>query len=299
MVLELVKVRGRTYYIPNVTNVGVYRYRNGYCLLVDSGIDNTTGRKIIELLESEDLRVKYVINTHSHADHIGANTQIKEMHPGTIIAASRFEKMFIENNLLAGIMLYGASPMPDFSSRFTKAKEISVDLELEPGAVKLDDKEFKIIHLPGHTIGQIGVVTEDNVIFCGDAFFSTEKLQKYRLPYLFDVDKQLKTLNYLLKSEYDGYIIAHEENSLADAKKTIKLNIENIRKNIDLMLEFLAQPLTREDLTQYIINEYKLSMNVTQYFITLTSISAFLTYLMEKNAIDMDIIDGKMYFYVN
>lgn len=297
--MELLKVRGRTYYIPNVTNVGVYRYRNGYCLLVDSGIDNTTGRRVIELLEKENLRVKYVINTHSHADHIGANTQIKEMHPGTIVATSRFEKMFIENNLLAGMMLYGASPLPDLSSRFTKAKEISVDLELDPGTVKLEDKEFEIISLPGHTPGQIGVITEDNVIFCGDAFFSKEKLQKYRLPYLFDIDKQLKTLNYLLESEYDGYVIAHEDNRLADAKKTIKLNIENIKENIDLMLDFLAQPLTREDLTECIINEYKISMNITQYFITLTSTSAFLTYLMEKDAIDMDIIDGKIYFYVN
>lgn len=299
--MELVKLRGRTYCIPNVTNVGVYRFRNGYCLLVDSGIDNTTAKKIVKLLEREDLRVKYIVNTHSHPDHTGANVQIKEIHPGTIIATSGFEKMFVENNSFAGMMLYGASPMPGLMSKLIKAKEMPVDLELLPGTVKLGDKEFDIIPLPGHTPGQIGIVTEDNVIFCGDAFFSKEKLKKYRLPYLFDVRKQLKTLDYLLNSEYDCYIISHDKDILTDsqsAKKIIQDNIDNIEENIDLMLKFLTQPLTREDLTQYIIKEYNIPMNVTQYFITTTSVGAFLTYLMEKNAIDMDIIDGKMYFYV-
>lgn len=299
--MELVKLRGRTYCIPNVTNVGVYRFKNGYCLLVDSGIDNTTARKVVRVLEREGLRVKYIVNTHSHPDHTGANLQIKEIHPGAIIATSEFEKIFVENNSVAGMMLYGASPLPVLTSKLIKAKEMSVDLELIPGSVELGDREFKIISLPGHTPGQIGIATEDNVIFCGDAFFSREKLKKYRLPYLFDVEKQLKTLDYLLNSEYNYYIISHIKDVLMDiqdTKKIIKENIYNIEENINLILDFLTQPLTREDLTQYIIKEYNISMNVTQYFITMTSVGAFLTYLMKKNAIDMDIIDGKMYFYV-
>jgi hypothetical protein len=38
-------------------------------------------------------------------------------------------------------------------------------------------------------------------------------------------------------------------------------------------------------------------MNISQYFITISSVSAFLTNLLEKQFINMDIIDGKMYFY--
>ena len=30
--MELVKLRGHTYYIPGATNVGVYRYKNGFYL---------------------------------------------------------------------------------------------------------------------------------------------------------------------------------------------------------------------------------------------------------------------------
>jgi len=55
--------------------------------------------------------------------------------------------------------------------------------------------------------------------------------------------------------------------------------------------------LTREDLTELVIKKYDIPMNISQYFITISSVGAFLTYLLEKQLINMDIIDGKMYFY--
>ena len=67
--MELVKLRGHTYYIPGATNVGVYRYKNGFCTLVDTGLDKTTGKKILEVLDDNNLKVKYIINTHGHPDH--------------------------------------------------------------------------------------------------------------------------------------------------------------------------------------------------------------------------------------
>ena len=72
------KTEGRTYYISSATNVGVYRYRNGLCTLIDTGLDNTTGRKITQVLENNNLKVKYIVNTHAHPDHFGANNFIKE-----------------------------------------------------------------------------------------------------------------------------------------------------------------------------------------------------------------------------
>jgi glyoxylase-like metal-dependent hydrolase (beta-lactamase superfamily II) len=291
-------LRGHTYYIHSATNVGVYRYRNGFCTLIDSGIDNTVGKRLLEVLEAEKLKVKYIVNTHAHPDHFGADDYIKQNHTGTLIAASKREKLFMENNSFEGIVFYGASPIPGLSAKFVKARETIVDIELAEGPVELGDKKFEIVPLKGHTLDQIGVATEDNVLFCGDAFFSEEKMAKYPLPFIFDVSEHLKTLEYLLTTDYDYYVISHSEKPLQDPAALIRKNIDNIQDNINLMLEYLSQPLTREDLAELIINKYMIPMNVPQYFITLTSVSAFLTYLLEKNSITMDIIDGKMYFYV-
>lgn len=296
--MNLVKLIGHTSYIPGPTNVGVYRYKNGLCTLVDTGIDNTAARRILETLEAEKLKVKYVINTHAHPDHFGADDYIRQNHTGTVIAASKGEKIFMENNSLEGIVFYGANPMQGLSARAVKAKETPVDIELSEGTVELGDKKFEIVPLRGHTFDQVGVVTEDNVIFCGDAFFSEEKLEKYPFPFLFDIAEQFKTLEFLLASDYDYYIISHSEELPDDPKALIQKNIDNLNDNIQMILEYLSQPLTREDLAELVIRRYNIIMNVPQYFITLTSVSAFLTYLLEKQSIHTDIIDGKLYFYV-
>lgn len=295
--MELKKLRGRTYYIPGATNVGVYRYRNGLCTLVDTGLYNATGRKIIDVLEDNNLKVKYIINTHAHPDHFGANNFITEKYPGAFIAASGKERNFMENSLLEQIVFYGASPMPGLSTRILKAHDTEVDIEVSEGVIELENKKFEIILLEGHSIGQIGVATEDSVLFCGDSFFSEDKMEKYPFPFVFDVGAHLKTLEFLLDTNYECYMISHCDTPLDNPKPLIQKNIENVNNNLQIILDFLAQPLTREDLTELIIKNYDIPMNISQYFITISSVGAFLSYLLEKQLINMDIIDGKMYFY--
>lgn len=296
--MELIKLKGHTYYVPGATNVGVYRYKNGFCTLVDTGIDNTAGKRLLELLSDENLKVKYILNTHAHPDHFGADTYIKETHTGTLLGASKFAKLFMENNSLEGMLFYGASPMPGLSAKFVKAKHTLVDIELQPGSIELADKKFEVVELKGHSPDQIGVVTEDQVLFCGDAFFSEEKMTKYPFPFVFDVREHLNTLKYLMDTDYDYYIPSHCDQIPQNPKALIQKNVDNINDNINLILDFLSQPYTREDLAELIIKKYDIPMNIPQYFITLTSVSAFLTYLMEEKGVNMDIIDGKMYFYV-
>ena len=296
--MELKKIRGRTYYIPAATNVGVYRYRNGLCTLVDTGINNTASRKIIELLEDNNLKIKYIINTHAHPDHFGANNFIKEKYPGVQILTSYKEKLFMENSFLEQTVLYGAAAMPGLSARILKAQDTAVDLVVDEGITELDNKKFEIVSLEGHSIGQIGVATEDSVLFCGDAFFSEDKMDKYPFPFVFDLEAHLKTLEFLLGSNYECYMISHCDGPLDNPKPLIQKNIDNINHNLEIILDYLSQPLTREDLTELIIKKYDIDMNLSQYFITISSVGAFLTYLLEKQSINMDIIDGKMYFYV-
>lgn len=296
--MELTKLRGRTYYIQAPTNIGVYRYKNGLCALIDTGLDNTTGRKLLETLDENGLKVKYILNTHAHPDHFGADNFIKENQPASIIGASPLEKVFMENSNMENVILYGAAPMPGLSTRVLKAKDTAVDIELTEGFIELGDKKFEIVPLEGHTIGQIGIVTEDGVIFCGDAFFSEDKMEKYPLPFVFDVGAHLKTLEFLLESNYDCCVISHCGGPVENPKSLIQKNIDNINENLGLITDILSQPQTREDLTELIIKKYDIPMNISQYFITITSVSAFLTFLLEKQSISMDIIDGKMYFYV-
>jgi hypothetical protein len=123
-------------------------------------------------------------------------------------------------------------------------------------------------------------------------------MDKYPFPFVFDLEAHLKTLEFLLGSNFECYMISHCDGPLDNPKPLIQKNIDNINYNLEIILDYLSQPLTREDLTELLIKKYDIDMNLSQYFITISSVGAFLTYLLEKQSINMDIIDGKMYFYV-
>ena len=96
--MELIHVKGNTYYIKNATNIGVYKIDENSVYLIDTGNDSDAGKKILKLLEQENLKVMGIINTHSNADHIGGNKVIQD-RTGCKILGYGIEKSITENPL--------------------------------------------------------------------------------------------------------------------------------------------------------------------------------------------------------
>ena len=90
-----------------------------------------------------------------------------------------------------------------------------VERVLDAGHRNLFGINLEILDLAGHSPGQIGVLTEDGVCFCGDAYVGETILQKYSMPYTADVSTALQTLQKLQQSDYKYYVPAHVKQSAA------------------------------------------------------------------------------------
>ncbi|MBT4249684.1 MBL fold metallo-hydrolase [bacterium] len=92
------------------------------------------------LIETLDLKLEFIIETHVHADHITSAFLMKEK----------------------------------FQSKIAYGKEnevIGADLFLEHDQIlNIGSLELKILHTPGHTAGCISIYS-DGFIFCGDTLF--------------------------------------------------------------------------------------------------------------------------------
>ena len=66
--MNLVKIKGKTYYIKASTNVGVYVFTGSNCLLIDTSFTSGQAWMIDEILKKNNLHLKYIINTHTHLD---------------------------------------------------------------------------------------------------------------------------------------------------------------------------------------------------------------------------------------
>lgn len=292
----LKKINGSTYYIPMATNIGVYSFKNKQCIIVDTGLNNTQGRKIDEDLKEASLHPKYIVNTHSHGDHCGGNDYFRKNYTGAEIYTSYKESIFIENPELYAAQLFAASPIKKISYNIKPSK---VNYVLEYGINKINDEKFDVISLKGHSMEQIGIITPDKVCFLGDSIFSNEILQKYSLPYYYNLKEGIQTLEYIKSIQSDYFVIAHSENIL-DREQIIKLSEENL-KNIDMykeeILELLDQPLTKEDLVEQIAILNSLELDFKEAFISYASISAFISYFYEEGLVTASIEGGKLYYY--
>lgn len=293
----MIKINGNTNLILGGTNIGVYTFKSKQCILFDTGINNTSSRKIDNMLKSLGLKPKYIINTHHHSDHTGGNKYFYECYPGIEIYCSPICKVYLENEFLESSILYGGNPIKELCNKGMCSKVHEV---LEEEFIKINDEKFQILNLSGHAESQIGIVTPDRVCFTGDSVFSEEVLEKYSFPFLYNVEKTLESLSRLRDADADYFVISHSKEILKKKEFMclIEKNIRNIEFYENQILEILLQPLTKEDLMQNIIILNELSLNIKQYFLDISSLSGFLTYLKDKNLINYSLEDGKVYYYV-
>ncbi len=186
--MELSKITSNVWYIPNVVNIGVVRDDDDSVILIDTGIDRSIGKKIINLLSEEKFKIKAILNTHSHADHCGGNNYIKKA-TGAEIYAPEIESTIIQTPYLEPWYLYsGAAPLGDLQNKFLMAEPSEVDFVIPKNqrTLKFEEIELKIVPIPGHSLNQIGFEI-DSVFFCADTLFSESILAKYKVPFLTDL----------------------------------------------------------------------------------------------------------------
>ncbi|MCK5675127.1 MAG: MBL fold metallo-hydrolase, partial [Spirochaetales bacterium] len=87
--LTLTRLSNSTYYIPSPANAGLF-IQNNKAILIDSGNDKEAGRQILKLLKEQNLELSVIVNTHSHADHVGGN-EFLQKRTNCRIAATAME----------------------------------------------------------------------------------------------------------------------------------------------------------------------------------------------------------------
>ena len=288
--MELVQVGKNTFYLDNPTNIGIYLVNNKDVYLIDSGNNKDAGKKILKIINEHNWQVLGIINTHSHADHIGGNNVIQN-RTNCAIFSSEIENSFISNTILEPSILYGGYPFNSLLNKTLMAKESS--------SILIDDNiknTFDVIELPGHSYNMIGLKTKDNIYFLGDSLFSEETINKYHIFYICNVKEFLNTLDKLNNLDGDLYILSHCK-PVSDLDSLIKVNRDKVLEISNKIYDLCFNKITLEDILQKIFTDYNINMNENQYFLIGSTIKAYLSYLYDEGKISYTFIDNKMYWY--
>ncbi len=126
-------------------------------VVIDPGGDADT--ILLSLAESK-LKVKYIINTHGHFDHVSANGKMKDA-TGADILIHPLDAPMLEK-LSSSAAFFGVS--------VENSPPCDQTLE-EDDTVSFGDITLKVIHTPGHTPGGISLYT-NGIVFVGDTLFA-------------------------------------------------------------------------------------------------------------------------------
>ena len=247
--------------------------------MIDSGSDKDAGRKLRKILDEKGWHLKAIINTHSNADHIGGN-QYLQRQTGCKIFAKGIETAFTKFPLLEPSFLYGGYPCKALRHKFLMAAE-SDALDLP----HVDfPKELEVIDLPGHFFDMIGLRTPDDVVFLADCLSSEEILNKYRIPFIYDVAGYLDTLAKVENMEATFFVPSHTE-ATSSIKELAKFNKNKVSAIAEDLVSWCTKPLTFEVILKKAFDEYGLTMNFEQYVLVGSTIRSYLSWLSDTGRI--------------
>jgi len=124
-------------------------------MIIDPGAD---ADEILKDVKELGLKIKLIVLTHRHPDHVGAAAKVKEATGAEVAAHGNVAKYLPQSPSYVIQQVYEPPPNPD---RILKGGD----------SIDIGDLHFTVLHTPGHTECGISLVG-NGVAFTGDTLFN-------------------------------------------------------------------------------------------------------------------------------
>ena len=285
---ELNHITGGSYYIQSPSKMGLVKLGDTDVCLIDSGNDKDAGRKVRQLLDANGWHLTAIYNTHSNADHIGGNRYLQGQTKCKIYAQG-IECDITRHPVLEPAFLYGGFPPKDLRHKFLMAQESDAK-ELTPGVLP---EGFALLQLPGHFFHMVGFRSPDDVVYLADCLSSRETLDKYQIPFIYDVAAYLDTLEKVKTMQAAAFVPAHAEVT-EDIAPLAQYNIDKVLEIADHMVELCAEPVIFEELLKKLFDDYGLTLTFEQYVLVGSTVKSYLAWLKDTGRLTAFFEDNRL-----
>jgi len=150
-------------FIFNLFQVNTYViYDNDECIIIDPGNETSDEHKrLIDFIEKNKLKPKFILNTHCHIDHVVGVNKLKNYFNIDFYANNKDQYLIDNLEAVAKSYNINLSGIPTINRNISSKEKIKV------GRSILD-----ILEVPGHTPGHIAIFSQqEQFVLTGDVLF--------------------------------------------------------------------------------------------------------------------------------
>lgn len=136
----------------------LYDHDQGEGAIVDPGVQDT--QALIREIDQHQLRIRTILNTHGHFDHVLANSTLDL--PGVDLAIHALDQELLLSG--GGATMFGLPFVPSPAPTLLLQDGLILDI---------GDLQVEVVHTPGHTPGSVCFyVPQDQDLLTGDTLFA-------------------------------------------------------------------------------------------------------------------------------
>jgi glyoxylase-like metal-dependent hydrolase (beta-lactamase superfamily II) len=292
--MDVIPLTPTTYHLRGGANAGLI-IQDGRAVLVDTGMDRDTAKKILRHIEALHVTLAAVVITHAHADHFGGAATVRA-RLGVPVCAPALEAAVVANPLLEPFYLFsGASPMAELRGKFILADACPVDRLLAAGNTVIEGVALEAIPAPGHAPNQM-MIAGGGACFTGDAVFAPDILHKHGIPFYVDIDQAAATLATFpaLGGRFAAFVPGHGPavSEIAPWASENAARLAEIRAAVE---EALTGADDAGALLKRVADRLGLVIgNPVTYCLTQTTILACLTSLQKSGRVQVRVTDNRL-----
>ena len=129
--------------------------QSGEALVIDPAVET---EDILALAKKNNLKIKYIVNTHGHVDHICGNSDMKKLTGAQIIVHAD-DAHRLANTPASLLAMFNAKPSPP------------ADITVQEGdQIRVGEITLNVLHTPGHSEGSMSLYRE-GIVFTGYTLF--------------------------------------------------------------------------------------------------------------------------------
>lgn len=259
-----------------------YELPGGDLVLLDTGSQFCP--PLFQYLDEENIRVRAVIHTHLHEDHIFNDLELQQRYGSQIFAAE--SEVEVAGDSTKARTVLGLTG--DFSTKYN-AYVNRLDITAFPEQQKsllIGSSVFRLVPLPGHSSGHTGILTPDGVFCVGDAVLSDYELAHAKAPYEFNIRQTIKSFEAVRSVRCPYYALAHRQLvPLDQIDDLLDRNRGRLQEICEKTLSLVRDGMTEEELVDEVARAQEIHHDYRKYIFIYIAIREELEYAIESGEV--------------